>query len=377
MIIQERLRALGEMASGIAHDIGNALSPIVGYSDLLLCEENDLSDRARKFLEIIKRAGSDINHTVARMKEFYRHRDEREELRPVRLNEAAEQVIDLTRPRWRDMCQRKGIMIQIKTDFQEDLPVVMGIESEIREAVTNLVLNSVDAMPQGGSITLRTRATSDQVVLTVSDEGVGMDAETRRRCVEPFYSTKGEEGSGLGLTIVVAIMQRHGGDVRIWSEPGKGATVDLSFRPDGAEISDVQAESFPLVRGIPPSQILCIDDDVLIRDLVTEMLKRDGHSVETAENGQVGLNTFRAAARLGEPFDAVIVDFGMPYLDGREVAQRIKRESPRTPVVLLTAWAKELKAQDKIPDRADAILEKPPNIEDLRTVLSKVVRPRR
>jgi CheY-like chemotaxis protein/anti-sigma regulatory factor (Ser/Thr protein kinase) len=295
----------------------------------------------------------------------------------VRLNDAAEQVIDLTRPRWRDMCQRKGIMVHVRTDFQDDLPAVMASESEVREAVTNLVFNSVDAMPQGGSMTLRTRSASEEVVLTVADEGVGMDEETRRRCLEPFFSTKGQEGTGLGLSIVAAIMQRHGGDVRIRSEPGKGTTVDLVFRPYGAEARAAEPPRPPSARGIPPSRILCIDDDALVRDLVTEMLKGDGHTVEAAENGQVGLNTFRAAARLGEPFDAVLVDFGMPYLDGREVAQLIKRESPRTPVVMLTAWAKELKAQGRVPDRVDAILEKPPKIEDLRAALSKVLMPRR
>src|SRR5690606_18231526 len=154
---EERLRALGQMASGIAHDINNALSPVSLYTTSLLEGEPSLSERARGYLETIQRAVDDVAETVARMREFYRKREEQVNLVPVSLNEVVGQVVELTRPRWSDMAQRHGTHIRQVSDLAPDLPRIYGIESEIREALTNLMLNAVDAMPQGGTLTLRTR----------------------------------------------------------------------------------------------------------------------------------------------------------------------------------------------------------------------------
>src|SRR5262249_46065708 len=207
---QERLRVLGQMASGIAHDINNAISPMSLSTEVLLETEPDLDPRTRKHLEPSLRATGDGAQTVARMTEFYRQREPQLTLSVVHLNALVDQVADLTRARWSDMPQQQGITIEMRIELQPSLPPIMGIESEIREALINLIFNAVDAMPNGGVLALRTRlglrptAADDQrgVIVEVADNGVGMDEETRRRCLEPFFTTKGERGTGLGLAMV-------------------------------------------------------------------------------------------------------------------------------------------------------------------------------
>jgi signal transduction histidine kinase/ActR/RegA family two-component response regulator/HAMP domain-containing protein len=382
MMQQERLRALGQMASGVAHDINNALSPVVGYSELLLENEANLSDRAKRYLNSIKMAGTDIANIIARMREFYRQREADEALLPVSLNRVVEQVIDLTRPRWHDIPLGRGIVIEIKTDLRHPLPGVMAVESELREALTNLVLNAVDAMPEGGTMTLRTDGSArayggggdgppSQVIVEVSDTGTGMDEETRRHCLEPFYSTKGDRGTGLGLAMVFGIMQRHEGEIDIESEVSKGTTVRLIFPirepAQASALATVEAAT-----PVSPLRILCIDDDPMLRHLMKELLEKDGHTVELAGGGQEGLDAFRAAKERDDPFDILITDIGMPYMDGREVARTVKRESPTTPVILLSGWGRQMKAEGDVPAEAHYVLSKPPRIHELRQVLSTI-----
>jgi signal transduction histidine kinase/ActR/RegA family two-component response regulator/HAMP domain-containing protein len=364
---EERLRALGQMASGIAHDINNALSPIVGYSDMLLQCETSLGEPAREHLKSIRTAGEDIASTVAGMREFYRKRDAQEPLMPVSLNRLVEQVVDLTRPRWKDIPQEHGSVLEMHTDLQEDIPAVTGSESEIRQALMNLIFNAVDAMPQGGAITLRTSISGAQVALEVIDTGSGMDDETRRRCLEPFFSTKGERGTGLGLAMVYGVMYRHDGSVVIVSEPGKGTTVQLRFpvrepSQNGREQGDDASPP-------SPTRILCVDDELQQLEVVKLMLEKDQHRVEVAAGGQAGLDAFRAARGRGEPFDLVITDLGMPYVDGREVAQAVKRESPETPVILLTGWGAQIHIEGEMPSGVDYVASKPSTMNQLRQAL--------
>jgi signal transduction histidine kinase/CheY-like chemotaxis protein/CBS domain-containing protein len=372
MMRQERLRALGQMASGIAHDINNMLSPVVGFSDLLLAAEPDLSDRTRHYLGIIKTAGEDIARIVARMRGFYRKRSEQEALNPISLNRMVEQAVELTRPRWRDMPQERGVVFRVWPDLQEDLPLVMGIETEVREAITNLILNAVDAMPLGGSILLRTRMKGDSITLEICDQGVGMDEETRLRCLEPFFSTKGEHGTGLGLAMVFGVMRRHEGEIQIDSQPGKGTTVRLKFPvpPPDASRADTSPSVTPPSPG--PRRILFVDDEPNVRALVYEMLTTAGHSVEVAESGQAGQEAFRAAKGEGRPYDAVITDLGMPYVDGRDVARTVKTESPNTPVVLLTGWGSRMNAEGGVPPEVDCVVEKPVKLHELQEALWRV-----
>ena len=393
---QERLRALGQMASGIAHDINNALSPIIGYTELMLQDETDLSSRSRLYLETIRTAAADIANTVARTKEFYRQREESEIFLPFELNRVVQQAIDLTRAKWLSIPQERGIVIDVRTELQDDLPSPMGNVSEIREAITNLIFNAVDAMPQGGAISIRTRTEeigelgnweiekpetvpisqfpnspiSSHVVLEVSDTGIGMDEETRQRCLEPFFTTKGERGTGLGLAMVFGIVQRHAGHVEIESAPAEGTTVRLVFpmREDVGAGVPASPEEIP-----PPLRILFIDDDPALSKVVRDMLTTDGHTVEVADGGQAGIEAYESAQQWGEPFDVVITDLGMPHVDGRAVAAAVKRASPTTPVILLTGWGIRLHAEGELPSNVDVVLSKPADLFALRAALRQVV----
>jgi PAS domain S-box-containing protein len=377
---QERLRALGQMASGIAHDINNAISPMALSTELLLEAESELSPRTRKHLQMMQQATDDVAKTVARMKEFYRQREPQLTLAPVHMNALVQQVVDLTRARWSDMPQRQGVVIEMRTEFASNPPAIMGVESEIREALINLLFNAVDAMPGGGTLTLRTRIVEHSpsilrnLLVEVADTGVGMDEETRRRCLEPFFTTKGERGTGLGLAMVYGVVQRHSADLAIDSAPGKGTTVRLSFAVPAVVAADAALlNAAPLV----PSRlrILVVDDDPLILRALCEFLESDGHDVITANGGETGICAFAAAQKRSKPFAVVITDLGMPRVDGRKVASFVKGTSDSTPVILLTGWGQRLIAEGDVPPHVDCVISKPPKLRELREALARCVSP--
>jgi PAS domain S-box-containing protein len=378
---QERLRALGQMASGIAHDINNAISPVALYTESLLEQEPNLSPRARDQLITIQNAIDDVAQTVTRMREFYRQRGPQLVLAPIDFNRLIKQVLDLTRARWSDMPQERGVVIRLQTELATDLPIVMGAEAEIRDALTNLILNAVDAMPEGGVLTMRTRAatvpamstggdSAAHVLVEVSDTGVGMDEHTRRRCLEPFFTTKGERGTGLGLAMVYGMVERHGGDVEIESEPGQGTTMRLSF-PTTSGVESAVPGNDGAIRPNRRLRILVVDDDPLLIKSLRDTLEYDGHLVVTADGGQAGIEAFHASQNNGEAFAAVITDLGMPHADGRKVASAIKAASPTTPVIMLTGWGQRLVAEGDIPPHVDHILSKPPKLRLLRKTLAE------
>jgi signal transduction histidine kinase/ActR/RegA family two-component response regulator len=386
VVQQERLRALGQMASGVAHDINNALCPIIAYAELLLKTLSDLPETERRQLQSIHRSGEDIAHIVQRLREFYRRRSDAEELTPANVNDVVEQVVGLTRPRWRDLPQREGITIQIQTDLQPDLPRLPSDPSDLREALINLIFNAVDAMPQGGVITLTTRlencpATADRkagrrVLIEVRDNGTGMDDKTRQRCLEPFFSTKAKRGgTGLGLAMVYGMMQRHKGDIEIESALGQGTRMRLTFPvlEDAVLIDPVPAA--PLGTQSRSLRILCIDDEPHVRLLLRDCLTNLGHRVETASSGKQGVEMFCAALRTDQAFESVITDLGMPGIDGHQVARSIKAASPKTPVVMLTGWASTMKEDGDKASEVNAVVGKPARVGELHTLLLKLAAP--
>ena len=380
---QERLRALGEMASGIAHDINNAISPVAIYTQLLLESEPNLSPTARESLETIERAIEDVAATIARMREFYRQREPEIPLAPTALNKLVQQVLQLTRARWSDMPQQRGVVIRTVTELAPDLPLVMAVESEIREALTNLVFNAVDAMPDGGTLTLRTRVADDgpafaggpeqaRVHIEVADTGRGMDEETRRRCLEPFFTTKGERGTGLGLAMVYGMVHRHSAEIEIESAPGEGTTVRLDFVASTATAGRRQGAEARVPMQL---RILIVDDDPLVLKALRDTLENGGHTVTAANGGQAGIDRFREALDGAEPFAVVITDLGMPYVDGRQVAAAVKRSSPSTPVIMLTGWGQRMADQGDVPANVDCVLSKPPKLRELNAALVRCIVP--
>jgi CheY-like chemotaxis protein len=364
------------MASGIAHDINNAISPVALYTESLLEKEPGLSARARDYLLTIQRAIDDVAGTVARMREFYRPRDARAERAEVDLNLLVRQVVDLTRARWRDMAQQAGAMIEVVTELHDELSPITAAEGEIREALTNLVFNAVDAMPEGGTLTLRTSELEDDdgnawVQVEVRDSGVGMDEPTRRRCLEPFFTTKGDRGTGLGLAMVYGTVQRHGAQLHIDSAPGEGTMVRLRFTPAGAQERPDTGWGTLAPEAARSMHVLLVDDDALLARSLTDILESEGHRVTAAPGGQQGIDAFGAALARGESFDVVITDLGMPKVDGRQVARSVKALSPGTPVVMLTGWGRRMSEDGERPPHVDHLLSKPPRLAELRAALQR------
>lgn len=374
----ERLRAMSEMASGVAHDINNALSPVLLYAELLLAQETGLSERAREYLTRVQHAIRSVAETVSRIREFSRPHERGRTPVPVDLNELLHQSLAFTQARWGDIALRQGVTIEAVERPAGDLPPVLGVDNEIRDALTNLILNAADAMSGGGTLTVLTRRLSDangggrpMAVIEVTDTGVGMDEATVRRCMEPFFTTKGDRGTGLGLAMVYGTMQRHGGRMEIESRPGAGTTVRLYFP---AETATAIAEIPATVPGEPTGalRLLVVDDDIVLLRSLEEVLSVDGHVVTAAGGGDAGLAAFRAALERGEPYDAVLTDLGMPKVDGRQVAAGVKALSPATPVILLTGWGRRLVAENDIPAHVDRVVSKPPTREDLHGVLAQL-----
>lgn len=366
LLQQERLGALAQMASGIAHDFNNTLVPIVGLSELALEHPERLhqSEEVKGYFKTIHTAAQDAANIVKRLRQFYRRREEDEILLPVDLNQLVKQASALTEPAWRDQAQARGIILRVEADLQP-LPGIMGSETELREVLTNLILNAVDAMAGDGSITLRTRSDAKHVTLEVTDTGVGMSEEVLQHCFEPFFSTKGKRGTGLGLSLVHGIIERHEGAIEVHSQLGKGTTftIRLPVMTEQAvpgKKKKAQAASRSL-------HILLVDDELTVCTVVREYLTADRHTVDTASNGVQAWHKFNAGK-----FDLVITDKAMPDMSGEHVAALIKQKAPKIPVILLTGFAELIHAQGEKPVGVDFVLGKPPTEATLRDAISKV-----
>jgi signal transduction histidine kinase len=366
-IQHERLRAIGTMASGVAHDFNNSLVAILGYSELLLHLPGCLDDKekARSYIEMVKTAAEDAGNVVNRLREFYRLREDTEVPIPVNISDLVSQVVALTQPKWKAETEVRGVSMNVRTHLQE-VPPVAGNAAELREVLTNLIFNAAEAMPRGGTITICTRRDDGYVVLEVGDTGTGMTEEVRRRCLEPFFTTKGERGTGLGLSMVYGVIQRHQGTVDIETEIGKGTTFIIRL-----PVQTTQPRSEPEAQPIDAVQhlrVLVVDDEDVVREMIGEYLKLDGHLVEAANSGRDGLEKFRNSR-----FDLVLLDRAMPDMNGDQVAAAIKSANPAMPVIMLTGFGSMMDAADEKPTGVDFIVGKPVTIDGLRDALSKAV----
>ncbi len=364
-IQQERLAALGTMAGGIAHDFNNVLSIIMGFGELLLRDSaHGLSkENAALPLKTILTAAEDGAKIVHRLREFYRPDEVEEQRLPVDVNQLIEQAISLTRPRWQIEAAAAGRAITVAAEPGE-IPYVIGDAAELREALTNLIFNAVDALPDGGRITLRTHRAGDTVVLAISDTGTGMSEEVRQRCLEPFFTTKGRRGTGLGLSMVFGIVLRHHGHIDIESQPGKGTTFTLRL-----PMADPAGLAIPAAVSVAhsPLRVLVVDDQPILCQIVSQHLEEDFHIVETALSGSAAVEKFRAA-----PFDLVITDHVMAEMTGEQLAIALKEINPKIPVILLTGYGCEPAGGKHYSPAIDLILGKPLSRDALRRALAKV-----
>jgi PAS domain S-box-containing protein len=366
LVQQERLRALAQMASGVAHDFNNVLAKILGFNELLLAWPENLhdTDKVKKYLQMTNAAAQEAVSIVNRLREFYRHRKESEVYQAIDVNETITQAIVLSQPRWKDQMMAHGLTVVVDTALR-DVPPIRGSESELREVLINLLFNAIDAMPRGGTITITTGTDGDSIVIEVRDTGRGMTDEVRQRCFEPFFTTKGERGTGLGLAIVYGIVQRHGGSIDIQSEVGQGTGVVIRFpvlQAAGGESPTGAAAS------LRPMRVLVVEDEPQVRDIEAEYLRGDGHVVETAENGRQAIERFQHGH-----FDMVIADRAMPEMNGDQMTIAIKEASPHTPVLMVTGFADMPMDGIEPGHQPDLILRKPITQTALRQAMASVV----
>ncbi len=366
IIQRERMHALGRMANGIAHDLNNALAPILGFSELLGMKPELRADPAKvkSYIDMINSAAKDSASVVSRLREFYRDRGESEIFTPVVLNDLVPQVVLLTQPRWKDQALAVGVNIEVLTELG-NVPSVAGNEGELREVLVNLIFNSIDAIPRRGTITIRTEQQGRWVVLTVSDDGLGMSDEVKARCLEPFFTTKDDQGTGLGLGSVYGIVTRHEGQIDIQTEQGRGTSVAISLPLErGTEKSRPQPKlPAPVSQSL---RILVVEDEPLVREVLSVYLSEDHHEVTTACNGREGLEKFQA----GE-FDLVMTDRAMPEMNGDQLAVEVKKLKPKQPLILLTGFGDLMTGAGEQPPGIDLVVSKPFTIATLRAAISK------
>jgi signal transduction histidine kinase len=357
IVKQERLRALGMMAGGIAHDFNNALTMVLGYGELLMPHlQQHAGAREITYLRNMVSAAQDATHVVGRLREFYRPATGNEFRTAVDLAATVEHVVSLTAPKWSSKSQADGVHIDVRLSLA-CVPPVSANAAELREVLTNLIFNSVDAMPEGGEIVVSTDLADGGVIVTVRDNGMGMTEEERERCLEPFFTTKGERGTGLGLAVVYGIIQRHEGRIEIESTKGSGTA--FSFWLPEATVEDVQAT--PVIGRVDRSlRVLVVDDQEIICELISEYLQEDGHEAVVATSGLEAIEKFDRC------FDLVITDHSMPGMNGVQLARVLKTQAAGLPVILLTGFGEEMQAQGQHPDSVDMVLGKPVSSGDLR-----------
>ncbi|HEX4916825.1 MAG TPA: ATP-binding protein [Limnobacter sp.] len=368
---QERLRALAGMAAGIAHDINNAISPASVYVDTVLMNEHGLSERGKKQLEMVQTAIDDVANTVTRMGQFARNRDEQ----PIHTDKVCDantccvQALEFTKPRWQAQALREGRLIDIKPDLMDDLPLVKLDASELRETITNLLFNAVDALPDGGSIVLRTSLAGvdyeNHVLIEVQDNGTGMDALTLGKCMEPFVSSKGSRGSGLGLSMVYGCVQRAGGHTTIESTLGRGTCVQIYLPFEPNSLAPEQQAQLTAAKHTRVLNILVVDDEQRVLESTADVLISTGHRVVAITSAVKALSYFEDAIQKNNPFDLLITDLGMSEMDGQDLARRVKSMRPSTSIILLTGWGQQVKEDGLKDDAVDLVLAKPIKAREL------------
>jgi nitrogen-specific signal transduction histidine kinase/ActR/RegA family two-component response regulator len=367
MLQSEKLRSLGELAGGVAHDFNNVLAAILGRVQLLKMqfkppdgrEEKRTSMRdMSKCLEIIERASLDGAEIVRRIQEFSRKRLDDKDFTTVDINELLDNVLEFTKMRWRNEAESRGINIEVQRDYGA-IPHILGSASELREVFTNLINNALDAMPDGGRISISTMRDNDRIILTIADTGIGIPEEIRNRIFDPFFTTKGVRSTGLGMSISYNIIDRHKGTILVDSEEGIGTVFTIQF-PVFDKVIKAEGKVTPAEQSCKKARILIIEDEEEIRQLLHDIVVSQGHEAEVAFDGKRGLELLKN----GE-FDLVCTDLGMPGMSGWQVADEIKLMGKKVPVAVITGWSVQLNETGMREKGVDFIIQKPFQINQI------------
>jgi len=372
----EKLKSLGELAGGVAHDFNNTLASILGRVQLLQAQfksplgkqEKRKSMRDLKAgLDIIERATIDGSETVRRIQEFSRRRDDDRHFTKVDINELVLYALEFTQVRWKSEAESKGVRINVQKEFSPLLPV-NGSASELREVFTNLINNALDAIPDGGEIKVKTFKDNSHVLLEFNDTGSGIPKEIKDRIFDPFFTTKGVQSTGLGLSVSYGIINRHHGTIAADSIEGKGSTFTIKLpiakKTDRQEVKEEKIIS--LKRKRKKARILVIEDEEDVRELLRDILTDAGHNVEISTDGNEGIKMFKK-----KKFDLVFTDLGMPGMSGWEVTEKIKNINDKVPVALITGWNVKLDESEMNDCRINLVVQKPFKMEQILNLVQE------
>ncbi|MDX6383501.1 MAG: hypothetical protein QOK48_1074 [Blastocatellia bacterium] len=357
----DKLRALGQLASGVAHDFNNSLAAILGRAQLILRRVKD--EELIRSLGIIVTAAEDAAATVRRIQTFAR-KSLAAELELLDVGSLLGDAIEITRTRWQNEARAEGSNVQVTLNAEPDV-LTLGNASELREVFVNLIVNAVDAMPQGGSLTLCCNRNGKRLRLRFADTGAGMTEEVRERVFEPFYTTKGVHGTGLGLAVSYGIIERHQGMISVESKVGRGTTfyIDLPYaEPGEAAAVDESADAHT-----PSLSVLVVDDEQFVRETLAEMLMDLDHRVVTVEGGREALVKVASG-----DFDLVFTDLAMPEMDGWETARAIHKQKPGLPVVLVTGYGATAQPPSGELDLVAGIIGKPFDFDQVIGTIARV-----
>ncbi len=362
---RHRMEALGRMTMGVAHDLNNLLSGLIGHIELLKEKANrgnSDSESIQPSIQTIETTAEDGAALIEKLQRYIRE-DTQKHFERIDLSALIEDCITITQPYWYNEPRRQGIEIDVERKL-DDVPDIMGSASELREVFVNLILNAVQALPEGGLLTFNTFTTDQQAICAkVTDTGIGMSDEVQDNIFEPLFTTKGEDGTGMGLSASYGIVQEHGGDIEVESEPGEGTTFTLTFPPaDESEPERKTTDTEPT--DTENVRVLVVDDEEMVRSIVTQLLTLNDHEVDRASSGSEALDTFAE-----NHYDIVFTDFGMPEMTGAELARRLRERAPDMPVILLTGYTDTEEAVGEVDD----ILSKPFKLEELEATIQKYV----
>lgn len=360
LIRQERLNALAQMVAGVAHDFNNSLMPIIGLSELLI-EDKEMSGTRTEtvgLLKTIHAAAQDAREIVRRLREFYKP-DERLELIHEFIRPMLEETVRMVKPRWEAQALASSRNIEVAIECEDDLKGWVN-PAQIREVIMNLLVNACDAIKKDGAIRVGAKADKQRLLLWVSDSGAGMSEEILARCIEPFFTTKGAAGTGLGLSMCYGIVRRHSGDMSIVSRLGEGTTVRIALPLEPLSQLPCLQESVNSEEQPPRLRILLVDDEPKTRVLVETYFGRAGHWVRVATSGNEALAILRQ-----ESFDVILTDRAMPGMSGDELAAAVRGDGGTVPIVMLTGFGDLMLLSHEQPEGVDLIVPKPASAKEI------------
>jgi signal transduction histidine kinase/ActR/RegA family two-component response regulator len=363
----QKMAALGELSFGVAHNVNNTLTGILGRAQLILRNSND-ETKIKAGLELIIKSAEDGAHIIRRIQDFARQSPSRE-FETIAIADLLKDACEMTRPRWESRSEFAQVRFALHADCQA---FVKGDAVELREVLVNMVYNAIDAMPYGGEIRLTTQESRERIVICVSDTGSGMTPEVKQRLFDPFFTTKGKAGTGMGLAVSFGIIRRHEGSIEVDSEPGRGTTFKISL-PKVVPVDATADDAIPAAAGVAASddkvRVLVVDDETHVREVLIEALEAEGCEVVSAQSGEIALALYE---QYEGKFDAVFTDIGMPEMSGWELCTEIRERSKTIPLAIISGWADAISVQTRNAVNADWVVAKPFDINKICGIAQEI-----